>query len=97
MWARAKGIVTIIAAVYASVFALMFTGIEIYVFARFAHEINKGILSVAVAGAGINWLFYELLKAPTLAGRRLIDKIEGFRRYIEVAEKQPKGSDTGVI
>jgi len=97
MWARAKSIFTIIAAVYASIFALMFTGIEIYVFAQFAHEINKGILLIAVAGAGINWLFYEFLKAPTLAGRRLIDKIEGFRRYIEVAEKQqlerkhPKG------
>ena len=97
MWVRAKGIVTTIAAVYASVFALIFTGIEVYVFTQSAQEINKGILLIAVGGAGINWLFYELLKAPTLAGRRLMDKVEGFRRYIEVAEKQqlerkhPKG------
>jgi uncharacterized membrane protein YgcG len=96
-WVRAKSIFTIIAAVYASLFALMFTGIEIYVFTQFSHEINKGILLIAVAVAGINWLFYEFLKAPTLAGRRLMDKIEGFRRYVEVAEKQqlarkhPKG------
>ena len=40
-----------------------------------------------VMAALINWLFYELLKAPTLAGRKLLDKIEGFERYIDVAEK----------
>ena len=32
-------------------------------------------------------VFYRLLKAPTKAGRRLLDKIEGFRSYIEIAEK----------
>ena len=31
--------------------------------------------------------FYWLLRAPTERGRRLMDKLEGFRRYLEVAEK----------
>ncbi len=35
----------------------------------------------------INALFYHLLKAPTLTGRKLMDKIEGFKRYLSVAEK----------
>jgi len=35
----------------------------------------------------INILFYHLLKAPTLAGRKLLDKIEGFKMYLSVAEK----------
>jgi len=52
------------------------------------------VLLIAVI---INCLFYELLKAPTLAGRKLLDKIEGFRQYIDIAErheldfKYPKG------
>ena len=35
----------------------------------------------------INILFYHLLKAPTLAGRKLLDKIEGFKMFLSVAEK----------
>jgi len=31
-------------------------------------------------------LFYGWLKAPTLAGRRLLDKVEGFKHYLRVAE-----------
>ncbi len=34
-----------------------------------------------------NALFYHLLKAPTLKGRKLMDRIEGFKRYLSVAEK----------
>ncbi|MCL6614296.1 MAG: DUF2207 domain-containing protein, partial [Firmicutes bacterium] len=37
--------------------------------------------------AAVNAVFYRLLKAPMPAGRRLMDKIEGFRMYLEVAEK----------
>jgi len=36
---------------------------------------------------GLNYLFYQLLKAPTRAGRFLLDKLAGFRLYLEVAEK----------
>ncbi|MDA1088705.1 MAG: DUF2207 domain-containing protein [Proteobacteria bacterium] len=32
-------------------------------------------------------LFYHLLKAPTLKGRRVLDQIEGFKLYLSVAEK----------
>ncbi len=35
----------------------------------------------------LNGLFFYLLRAPTLKGRRLMDEIEGFKRYLEVAEK----------
>lgn len=41
------------------------------------------ILLLTVA---INVAFYQWLKAPTRAGRKLLDKVEGFRQYIEVAE-----------
>jgi uncharacterized membrane protein len=36
----------------------------------------------------MNALFYELLKAPTQVGRRILDEIEGFRLYLSVAEEE---------
>jgi uncharacterized membrane protein YgcG len=35
----------------------------------------------------LNALFYHLLKAPTLSGRKIMDQIEGFKLYLSVAEK----------
>jgi len=35
----------------------------------------------------VNWFFYELMKAPTRLGRKLLDKVDGFRDYLVVAEK----------
>ncbi|GER00479.1 hypothetical protein JCM17845_11020 [Iodidimonas gelatinilytica] len=35
----------------------------------------------------LNPLFFWLLHAPTLKGRKLLDEIEGFKRYLSVAEK----------
>ncbi len=35
----------------------------------------------------VNILFYHLLKAPTLLGRRVMDQIDGFADYLSVAEK----------
>lgn len=32
-------------------------------------------------------LFYQLMKAPTLEGRRIMDRIEGLKMYIDTAEK----------
>jgi len=48
--------------------------------------------SIPVIGATASMLlmhilFYNWLKAPTLAGRRLLDKIEGFKHYLRVAEE----------
>ncbi len=35
----------------------------------------------------INMIFYRLLKAPTRLGRRVMDKIEGFKMYLSTAEE----------
>ncbi len=35
----------------------------------------------------MNILFYHLIKAPTIAGRKRMDEIEGLKMYLEVAEK----------
>jgi len=44
-------------------------------------------LSFALLG-GLNVLFFFLLKRPTLAGRSIMDEIEGFRMYLSIAEEQ---------
>jgi uncharacterized membrane protein YgcG len=36
----------------------------------------------------LNPIFFWLLEAPTLIGRRLMDQIEGFRLYLSVAERE---------
>ena len=36
----------------------------------------------------VNFIFYHLMKAPTIYGRRIMDQIEGFKLYLSVAEKQ---------
>lgn len=36
---------------------------------------------------GLNVLFYYLLKKPTLAGRKILDAIEGFRTFLTATEK----------
>ncbi|MCJ7818329.1 MAG: DUF2207 domain-containing protein, partial [Syntrophales bacterium] len=45
------------------------------------------ILILAAMGL-VNALFYHLLKAPTLSGRKIMDQIEGFKLYLSVAEKE---------
>ena len=45
--------------------------------------------AVGFAAMGfLNALFYHLLKAPTLTGRKIMDQIEGFKLYLSVAEKE---------
>jgi uncharacterized membrane protein YgcG len=48
---------------------------------------TPAVLVVLALIALLHVVFYYLLKAPTGQGRRLLDKIEGFRMYLEVAEK----------
>lgn len=49
------------------------------------------ILIIAVI-ALVNIVFYNLLKAPTLLGREIMDKIDGFKMYLGVAEKDRMNS-----
>lgn len=46
------------------------------------------VFSILLAAIiSLNIVFARLLKAPTYAGRRLLDEIEGFKLFLEVAEK----------
>ena len=47
---------------------------------------SLGALTVVML-AIINLIFFEIMKAPTVLGRRLMDHIEGFKHYLTVAEQ----------
>ena len=96
-WRQASGFINIGNAISATFMAAVFLFFEIMALGAFAQLGSWSLLIMVVTAALINWLFFELLKAPTRAGRRLLDKVDGFRRYIDIAEKQdldykhPKG------
>ncbi len=43
---------------------------------------------VLISVLASNFLFYHLLKAPTIMGREVMDKLEGLKLYLTVAEKE---------
>jgi uncharacterized membrane protein YgcG len=45
-------------------------------------------IAYAVLGVGLHLLFLYLMRAPTPAGRRIMDEIEGFRMYLGTAEQE---------
>jgi uncharacterized membrane protein YgcG len=49
------------------------------------------VAALAILLAGLAYAFFHLLKAPTPSGRQLLDRIEGFKRYLEVAEEDRLG------
>lgn len=55
-----------------------------------SHTASGWVLAVPLmlATAAATIAFGYLIGAPTPAGRRLLDEIEGFKRYLSVAEKQ---------
>ena len=86
-WKRAMSGFGFASALGATVLALPFLAAEIAVLVMMATESSWLYPAMIIAFVAINWLFYELLKAPTLAGRKLLDKIDGFKRFIEIADK----------
>lgn len=63
---------------------LIFMAIATVLFVKSAGPI---LAIVALGGAFASAVFYHLMKAPTRLGREALDEIEGFKRYLSVAEK----------
>lgn len=73
-------------AIAMSIFSIPFLGGEIFGIGMLTKSMGLLMVIFLVAGIGLTVLFGYLLKAPTVLGRRLLDKIEGFRLYLSVAE-----------
>jgi len=68
-----------------TLFSLPFLATEIFALSKL--EVSYLLILIVAAIISLNILFYHLLKAPTRVGRKLLDKIEGFKMYLDVAEK----------
>ncbi len=68
-----------------TVFAVPFWGAEIVVLVILARSVPAlvGLIAVVVI---LNMAFYHLLKAPTMLGRRILDRIEGFKMFLGATE-----------
>jgi uncharacterized membrane protein YgcG len=71
-----------------TLFALPFFAGEVFGLGAFSSAVSPFAAITLVVMVFTNALFYHLLKAPTLMGRKLMDKIEGFKLYLSVAEKE---------
>ncbi len=80
--------IMIIGAIFLSIFTFPFLmGECVGIFMLVSATTPVIALVVALLG-GLGYLFYHLLKAPTLRGRRIMDKIDGLKLYLGVAEKE---------
>ena len=86
-WRNINGIVGATGAVFITVFALPFFGGEIMGVVFLAKAAGVAVVVILIILIFVNWFFYELMKAPTRLGRKLLDKVDGFRDYLLVAEK----------
>lgn len=74
-------------AVFMTLFSLPFVAGEIGGLWAFSQSTSVWVPLLFLIGALMNGVFYHLLKAPTSAGRKVLDQIDGFRLYLAVAEK----------
>ena len=98
-WAAIKGLfsgigfLTKVRSLMGMIFLLPFVGAGIAVptVLYMVEDISPAMRWLIAAGIVIgvfNLVFYFLLKAPTLSGRKVMDQIEGFRMYMTTAEEE---------
>jgi uncharacterized membrane protein YgcG len=87
-WTKAKeGGKNLAAAIIVTiVFVPFFLGLLLVTFV-FGTQANYLPIAVMIIFVAMDILFHYLLKAPTIKGRQLMDKIDGFKEYLGTAEK----------
>ncbi len=81
-------ILNFIGAVFFTVFAVpLMAGLAAGIWGV-SGEVSPLVTGCLLAGGVLAYVFYHLLKAPTALGARTLDQIEGFRTYLDTAEKE---------
>ena len=65
-----------------TLFALPFLGAEVLGFWMLARASSLWLIPQLLLVVAVNLLFFEWLKRPTGTGRKLMDQIDGFRKYL---------------
>jgi uncharacterized membrane protein YgcG len=79
---RAQGPLAIIPALFTSLFTIPFLGGEVFGIAILGASVGVVVLLILFCAIGSNVLFHYLLKAPTRAGRQVLDRVEGFKMFL---------------
>ena len=73
-------------AIFMTLFAMPFLATEGFLLHSLAISTSP-IAALSLLGIGVLiWLFYTLMKAPTLLGRKIVDHLDGLHLYMSVAE-----------
>jgi uncharacterized membrane protein YgcG len=73
-------------AVFISLFAIPFVGGEVAGVVILGKSTSATLVIALLASAILHALFHYLLKRPTRAGRDVLDKIEGFKRFLSAVD-----------
>lgn len=79
--------VSMFGALFLTAFSLPFVGGEIFGIFMFGSFFTPVTTLIILAIVLTNLLFFHLLKAPTIHGRKIMDRIEGLKMYLEISEK----------
>ena len=86
-WRSITGPLDVIGAVFTTAFALPFLAGEIFGLYMLSRGVTMPGALMLVAILALNPIFHHLLKAPTRAGRKVLDQIEGFRVFLAATEE----------
>ena len=75
-------------AVFLTLFAIPFVAGQLAGMAILGYSTSILMIFFLLLASFINYLFYHLLKAPTRAGRNILDAIEGFKVFLSATEKE---------
>ncbi|HEY6970498.1 MAG TPA: DUF2207 domain-containing protein [Candidatus Angelobacter sp.] len=86
--ARASKAVGGVSAVGITLFSIPFVLGEIFGICMLAWALSPVGMLMILLLLGANVLFHHLLKAPTLAGRQLMDRVDGFKMFLSAVDGQ---------
>ncbi len=84
---HSKRISALSSALFSTLFSLPFLAGECFGLWMFSKATSLPAVLTLFIVLLLNILFYHLMKAPTIKGRKIMDQIEGLRLYLSVAEK----------
>jgi hypothetical protein len=84
---RHSGVGDVASAIITTLFALPFIGGEVGGIYFLSTVTSPAVIIFLLSAIGINVIFYHLLKAPTRAGRRVLDAVDGFAVFLSATEK----------
>jgi len=83
---RTEGVLGVGQAGFLTLFSLPFVGGECMGLGVLVWSCGLLASAIIAATIGLNVLFHHLLKAPTLAGRALMDRVDGFKMFLNAVD-----------